>query len=562
MRLGKRVAVLGVQILGFTMCFTSAVSAAPVDLKSDMDVMKTELSIDVLKTDGVSLQIGERYMIPNSIIPDNADLSKIRYNTDNWDIAGVNTRTGMVTAKSAGTCKISVTSSGETVATVDVTVREKTPVQEVVFKTKEISMAKGGMNSVAVSVLPEDATNKKVKYSSSDTSVATVSQSSGLVKAVGGGTCTITATSVENPEVKDTCVVTVSDIAVTDIMLEQSEIVVSIGEKAYLNAKAVPSDASSQKLKYASSNTDIATVSSIGSITGHSAGECEVTVSGGGIVKTCKVKVNPDILVESVEMNSTKLSIASGGMEMVSAQVLPANATNKIIRYTSSNPEIASVGGRNGVVKAKKPGTCIITATSEDGNKTAECEITVCTAVENLEIVNAEVFSSLEEYTSTPLEMKIYPELSESEKLSFSSSDTNVAAVDEASGMVTANRLGECVITVKAPNGVKTSLKINVVPSPLQEIMLHDIVLGIGQEKSLDHEIVILTKSGTGVTRNADCYQYYYKDMDFYKLDTVPGHAELRENNVLYGFCEGELKLHVYYQGKFLGQLNVLVGSR
>ena len=557
MRLGKRVAVLGVQILGFTMCFTSAVSAAPVDLKSDMDVMKTELSIDVLKTDGVSLQIGERYMIPNSIIPDNADLSKIRYNTDNWDIAGVNTRTGMVTAKSAGTCKISVTSSGETVATVDVTVREKTPVQEVVFKTKEISMAKGGMNSVAVSVLPEDATNKKVKYSSSDTSVATVSQSSGLVKAVGGGTCTITATSVENPEVKDTCVVTVSDIAVTDIMLEQSEIVVSIGEKAYLNAKAVPSDASSQKLKYASSNTDIATVSSIGSITGHSAGECEVTVSGGGIVKTCKVKVNPDILVESVEMNSTKLSIASGGMEMVSAQVLPANATNKIIRYTSSNPEIASVGGRNGVVKAKKPGTCIITATSEDGNKTAECEITVCTAVENLEIVNAEVFSSLEEYTSTPLEMKIYPELSESEKLSFSSSDTNVAAVDEASGMVTANRLGECVITVKAPNGVKTSLKINVVPSPLQNIVYFNTNLVEGDRSSLDQLIAFMTRSGRCVTTRDDCYQYYYKDLEFVLIGTE--HVRVEDNAVLIGLSEGKQWMRIYYREKFFGETDIIV---
>ncbi len=562
MKLGKRIAVLGVQALGFSMCFTNAAFAAPVNLNSNIAMMRAELLTGELKTDGINLQVSEKYMIPNSIIEGDADLSKLRYSTDNWDIAGVNSRTGIITAKSAGTCTITVTSSGELLATLDVTVRDKTPVEGVVFKTKEISMVRGGMNSVAASVLPEDATDKKVKYSSSDTSVATVSQSSGLVRAVGGGTCTITATSVGNPEAKDTCVVTVSDIAVTDIILDKSEIAVAIGEKALVNAMVVPSDASSPRLKYASSNTDIATVSSVGSITGRSAGECEVTVSGGGIVKTCKVKVTPDIQVEGVEFNSTKLSVPLGGIEMVSVQVLPENATNKKIRYTSSDPEIASVGGRNGVVKAKKPGTCIITATSEDGNKTAECEVTVSTAVENLEIANAEVFKSLEEYTSTPLEVKSYPETSASEKLSFSSSDANVAEVDEASGMVTAKGLGECVITVQAPNGVKTSQKIKVTPAPLGEIKLLDITLGDGQRTNLYEQLEFTTSTGRPVLSSDDCFAEYIKDMEFVLVPVGDYPCVVLEDNaVLYGFKTGKEVLYIYYKKELKAGLLVKVGQ-
>lgn len=84
-----------------------------------------------------------------------------------------------------------------------------------------------------------------------------------------------------------------------------------------------------------------------------------------------------EIIVGSIELNKTELELEVGSSESLTATITPESVTNKIIKWTSSDPEIATVDD-NGNVIAKKPGKVTITAATTDGsNLTATCEVNV-----------------------------------------------------------------------------------------------------------------------------------------------------------------------------------------
>jgi len=92
------------------------------------------------------------------------------------------------------------------------------------------------------------------------------------------------------------------------------------------------------------------------------------------------VSCKKDVRVTDVQLNKSTLELAVGSTETLIATVLPDNATNKTVSWTSSNKNVATV--ENGKVIAKAEGSTIITATTQDGNKAATCEVTVIDTVE------------------------------------------------------------------------------------------------------------------------------------------------------------------------------------
>ena len=81
------------------------------------------------------------------------------------------------------------------------------------------------------------------------------------------------------------------------------------------------------------------------------------------------------VSVTGVTLNKTELTLTEGNNETLTATVQPDNATNKNVTWSSNNLEVATV--ENGTVTAKAAGTATITVTTEDGNKTATCAVTV-----------------------------------------------------------------------------------------------------------------------------------------------------------------------------------------
>jgi len=155
---------------------------------------------------------------------------------------------------------------------------------------------------------------------------------------------------------------------------------IAVGETAQLTVTATPENAEDFTLEWTSSDPAIATVDSEGLVTGVSEGEVTVTVSSGDIKDVCKVTVNsneepsPDIPAESISLDTTELRLAIGDTQQLVATVLPENATDKTVSWSSSAPEIATVS-EDGVVTAIAEGNATVTAVCSD--LTAECDVTV-----------------------------------------------------------------------------------------------------------------------------------------------------------------------------------------
>ena len=180
------------------------------------------------------------------------------------------------------TCEVVTSSSSTPVNVTSVTVSPS---------TKTVSI--GDTAQLTTTVLPADATDKTVTWSSSDNSVATVS-ANGLVTALAVGTATITATSNDDNTIKGTCVVTVNNptVSVTSVELSLSEKTLTVGENFTLTATVKPTNATNKAVTWQTSNANVATVSN-GTVTAVAAGSAVITVktTDGNKTATCNVTV-------------------------------------------------------------------------------------------------------------------------------------------------------------------------------------------------------------------------------------------------------------------------------
>ena len=148
---------------------------------------------------------------------------------------------------------------------------------------------------LTATIMPEDATNQKRAWVTSNDTIATV-DSSGMVTAIGVGQCTITVIT-DDAGYTATCKVTVPEqpaevIAVTSVTLEETLNLV-LGETQTLIAKIEPEDATNQNVNWSSDNEDIVSVDNSGQVTARKAGTAMITVitEDGGLQDTCHVTV-------------------------------------------------------------------------------------------------------------------------------------------------------------------------------------------------------------------------------------------------------------------------------
>lgn len=179
-------------------------------------------------------------------------------------------------------------------------------------------------------------------------------------------------------------------VDVTGISVSPTSADVSVNGTTQLTATISPGDASNKEVTWSSSNSAIASVDQNGLVTGHVAGQFAIiyakSVENNNIQATCTVNVKA-IAVTSVSLNKTTADMFVGGSDLtLSATVLPANATNKGVTWSSNNSAVASVN-ENGVVQAISEGSATITATTDDGGFKANCLVTVAGKPTNGEAV-------------------------------------------------------------------------------------------------------------------------------------------------------------------------------
>lgn len=172
-----------------------------------------------------------------------------------------------------------------------------------------------------------------------------------------------------------------SSIPVTGVTLDRTELVLGAGSSARLTATITPENADEPGLRWKSSRTDIATVDSDGFITAKAKGSTVISVTtlDGGFVAESALTVTDPIAVTGVSLDKTELDIGIGSILQLNASVIPGNAAQQELTWTSSNPDTVSVND-NGLVTAKSAGTAIITVKTVDGGYSAVCEVTVLNA--------------------------------------------------------------------------------------------------------------------------------------------------------------------------------------
>ena len=249
-------------------------------------------------------------------------------------------------------------------------------VDSVNLNKEKLELSIGETEELIVTILPKNATNKKIMWSTSNEKVATVDDN-GKVTAKGEGETTITVKTENGKEAKCTVKVKSAEILATNIKLNKTTLELEKGKSEKLIATIEPANATNKVVTWTSSKESVATVDKEGTVMAKGEGEATITAkTTNGKEAKCTVKVKTsEILATNIKLNKTTLELEKGKSEKLIATIEPSNATNKVITWTSSNSSVATVD-KEGTVTAIADGETTITAKTTNG-KTASCTVTV-----------------------------------------------------------------------------------------------------------------------------------------------------------------------------------------
>ena len=172
----------------------------------------------------------------------------------------------------------------------------------------------------------------------------------------------------------------------TSISLDKKEVSLEVAETTMLTAIVLPETATNKSVTWTSSNEAVATVDANGVVTAIALGEAVIaatTTDGSDLSASCQVTVIPTLAV-SIEVTPNSVEAEENSEVQLSVNILPENATYKSVEWSSSNDAIASVKA-NGLVKIRKEGNVVITATTTDGtNLSATCSINVYSGIDGV----------------------------------------------------------------------------------------------------------------------------------------------------------------------------------
>ncbi len=334
------------------------------------------VDVTVVPVTGVTINPAELEMVPGEkftlqavVSPENATNKKVIWISANTSVATINGTTGQVTAVAGGQADISaVTVSGGLFSICKVTVT--VPVTGLNVAHSAMTLNRGESVQIMAEVVPANATVTGLIWSSSDVSVATVDQS-GFVTAMGEGAATIYVLTVDGGFTRNVNLTV--RVAVEGISVDPVELLVWPDASSQLHVVISPADATNQRLVLNSSNTNVAVVDENGLITGVAPGMAVVTIvtEDGRFTATCVVTVA--VPVSDVTLNKTTISLSSGSGETLVATVLPPNASNKAVIWSSSDESKVVVDQAGNVTAIGMGGEATVTVTTVDKGYTATC---------------------------------------------------------------------------------------------------------------------------------------------------------------------------------------------
>jgi uncharacterized protein YjdB len=423
------------------------------------------IKLDVATLD---LKAGEDYILKPTLTPKDSTDTVIVWESFDTKIATVDDA-GKVIAKSAGSTIVAAKLESGAIAYCKVNVT--LPVDGLLLNFTDKSIYVGEKFKLKVSVSPSAATEIRVTWKSSNTKIATVSED-GEVSGIAGGTAIITCTTKDGGY-SATCVLNVLE-AVSTISMNYQTYYLGVDKTVFLVATVSTPNASNKDVFWATSNSDIATVTQKGKVTGRKLGNVTITATaldGSEVEAFCEVQiVNP---VESVTLNKTTISLLVGQTKKLKATVKPADASLKSARWTSSDPSVAIVDEDGEVIAIKAGSTTITSEASDNSGKKALCYVTVYDRVSSTGITLQDKTIVMLPGEEKIVQMVLIPTAS-TDDTTWSSDNTSVARVDKETGKITARATGVAYITVMTDSGKTAQVEVIVIGLNVTDITLEE----------------------------------------------------------------------------------------
>ncbi len=460
----------------------------------------------LLNQNEVGIKKGRDYQLVYTVIPDNSTNKQVVFESSDPSVARVNETTGYIEALKNGTATITVkTLINEKVNECVVNVgNQSVELTGININEKRISLAVGFFSTLSYKIVPSNANDVGLQFSSSDPSVAQVN-SKGRIHALKPGSAIITV-STANGTISDTAYVNVyqqgtstvvngqsikTETYPTAINIKEESMNLKVGSTNQLTTSITPSSASS-KVTWSSSNSKVASVNQNGLVTAVSAGTATIVAKTiNGKTDVCTVNVgNYSLGLKNIDITINYSLLPVGVTKQLYVAFMPSNASNKSITWISSNPSVATVDS-SGIVRAVAAGTATITARAVDGGFTDKATIEV---VEREKVISETGISfSSSSYpvgvngtiTLSPI---ITPSNSSFTNVNFTTSNPNVATVDR-NGVVKGIGAGTATITATTTHKklqATATINVSVIPSTGVNLTATKITLPLNETYTLN----------------------------------------------------------------------------
>ena len=351
--------------------------------------------------------------------------------------------------------------------------------------SRDTTMGIGTTKTLTASVFPNNAL-QEVLYSSSNSAVAEVQTVGlqGIITAKAVGTARITVSAGKGAGMKtDTFLVKVDNpITGLNFAITTDTIPMQINSELDVQAVATPANADNINtlqwsiVPIAPATPGLVTIASNSGLTvkiqsAATPGIARLTVtSTNGVTANRVIKVLDPIHVTAMTIDKDTVSLPVGKKDTLTARILPAEALNKKVTWTSTNPSFAAVErltDTTAVVTGKTVGVAMIVGETEDGNFKDTCYIYVRNAVELKAIKLDKQKIRLKLNTTDTLAVAFSPANASDQRVKFLSADTSIATVD-ANGVIKGLKTGTVYVSVTSlEGGFKDSCEVTVYdPNP------------------------------------------------------------------------------------------------
>jgi uncharacterized protein YjdB len=335
----------------------------------------TEVKVSSIKLNSTSktLYNGKSTTLKATVFPINATNKRLTWKSSNTKVATVD-KNGKVKALKVGNAIITATSTDGSNVSAQCKIKVVQRVTKIKLNKSIINLSKKGKTAkLKAAVLPNNAYNKSVTWKSNNTKVVTVDKNGKIKATTNKGTTYVNAIAKDGSKIRTRILVVVGK-KVKKITLNKSSVTLNRGAKnrTFQLKKAIKNKNATYKgVSWYSSNKNVATVNSNGKVTIKHRGKVVITVKAkDGSNKSAKCKFTVKQLVTKLSYNNKKQvkELYKNKTIKFAVTVVPSNANNKGLTYSSSNKKVATVNSK-GVVKGIKAGTVTITAKAKDGSR-------------------------------------------------------------------------------------------------------------------------------------------------------------------------------------------------